>query len=77
MPVSAEGLALYLDPAHQHALVLSVSVSVSVSVTLHMSTPMTSSTICLATFGASFPLSDQSNMLLHVHFDLLEAMSGK
>ncbi len=32
MPVSAEGLTLYLGPADQHALVLSVSVSVSVSV---------------------------------------------
>ncbi len=58
MPVSAEGLALYLGPAHQHALVLSVSMSVSVSVTLQMGTPMTASTICQATFGASFPSSD-------------------
>ena len=55
MAVSAEGLARYLGPADQHALVLSVSmyVSVSVSVILLMGTPMTAFTILLITFGAS------------------------
>ncbi len=31
MPVSAVGLALYLSPADQHALILSLFVSVSVT----------------------------------------------
>ena len=54
MPVSAVGLALYLGPAAQHAVVLSVSVYV----TLQMGTPMTASSICLITSSAKFPPSD-------------------
>ncbi len=73
----AERLAFCLGPANQHALVLFVLVSVSVSVfvTLQMCTAVTASSICLMTFGTTFPSSDQSNMLLHVHFDLLDAIS--
>ena len=40
-----------------------------------MGTPMTASTICLITFGAKSPASDQSKMLFHVHVKLPEAMS--